>query len=52
MGCGNFTFPATAARIGIPVEKLLTHRLPLDQISEVFQRNLREEGIKIVVEAR
>ena len=41
-----------AARIGIPVEKLISHRLRLDQISEAFQTNLRQEGIKIVVEAR
>jgi L-iditol 2-dehydrogenase len=34
------------------VEKLITHRFPLDQIGEAFQTNLRQEGIKIVVEAR
>ncbi|RPJ34384.1 MAG: theronine dehydrogenase [Verrucomicrobiaceae bacterium] len=47
-----YHFLQRAARIGIPVEKLITHRFPLDQISEAFQTNLRQEGIKIVVEAR
>ena len=47
-----YHFLQRAARIGIPVEKLITHRFPLSQISEAFQTNLRQEGIKIVVEAR
>lgn len=46
-----YHFLQRAARIGIPVEKLITHRFPLDQIGEAFQTNLRQEGIKIVVEA-
>ncbi len=45
-----YHFLQRAARIGIPVEKLITHRFPLDQIAEAFQTNLRLEGIKIVVE--
>ena len=44
-------FLPRAARNGIPVEKLITDRFPPDQISEAFQTNLRQEGIKIVVEA-
>jgi threonine dehydrogenase-like Zn-dependent dehydrogenase len=47
-----YHFLQRAARIGIPVEKLITHRFPLDRIGEAFQTNLRQEGIKIVVEAR
>jgi L-iditol 2-dehydrogenase len=31
---------------------LVTHKFPLDQIDEAFQVNLRQEGIKVVVEAR
>ncbi len=46
-----YHFLQRAARIGIPVEKLITHRFPLSQISEAFQTNLRQEGIKIVVDA-
>jgi len=45
-----YHFLQRAARIGIPVEKLITHRFPLDRISEAFQANIRQEGIKIVVE--
>ena len=39
-------------RIGIPVTDLITHRFPLDQIQDAFETNLRQEGIKVVVEAR
>ena len=46
-----YHFLQRASRIGIPVEKLITHRFSLDQITEAFQTNLRQEGIKIVVEA-
>jgi len=45
-----YHFLQRAARIGIPVEKLITHRFPLDRIVEAFETNLRQEGIKIVVE--
>lgn len=45
-----YHFLQRAARIGIPVEKLITHRFPLHQILEAFQTNLRQEGIKVVVE--
>lgn len=45
-----YHFLQRAARIGLPVEKLITHRFPLDRITEAFEANLRQEGIKIVVE--
>ena len=45
-----YHFLQRAARIGIPIEKLITHRFPLDRISEGFQTNIRQEGIKVVVE--
>jgi len=45
-----YHFLQRAARIGIPVEKLITHRFPLDRIVEAFETNLRQEGIKIMVE--
>jgi L-iditol 2-dehydrogenase len=46
-----YHFLQRAARIGLPMEKLITHRFPLDQIQEAFQTNLRQEGVKIVVES-
>jgi len=45
-----YHFLQRAARIGIPIEKLITHRFPLDRIVEAFQTNIRQEGIKVVVE--
>jgi len=45
-----YHFLQLAARIDIPVKKLITHRFPLDRIAEAFQTNIRQEGIKIVVE--
>jgi L-iditol 2-dehydrogenase len=47
-----YHFLQRAERIGLPIEKLITHRFPLDQIEEAFQTNLRQEGIKVVVENR
>ncbi len=45
----TYHFLQRATRIGLPVEKLITHRFPLDRIAEAFQANLRQEGIKILV---
>lgn len=47
-----YHFLQRAERIGIPVTELITHRFPLHQIEEAFATNLRQEGIKIVVEAQ
>ncbi|WP_269522855.1 zinc-dependent alcohol dehydrogenase [Coraliomargarita parva] len=47
-----YHFLQRAERIGIPVSSLVTHKFPLDQIDEAFQVNLRQEGVKVVVEAR
>jgi L-iditol 2-dehydrogenase len=47
-----YHFLQRAERIGLPVSSLVTHKFPLDQIDEAFQVNLRQEGIKVVVEAR
>ena len=46
-----YHFLQRAERIGLPVSSLVTHKFPLDQIDEAFQTNLRQEGIKVVVEA-
>lgn len=45
-----YHFLQRAVRAGVPVEKLITHRFPLDRIAEAFETNIRQEGIKIVVE--
>jgi len=47
-----YHFLQRAERIGIPVEELITHRFPLSEIDEAFQVNLRQEGIKVMVENR
>lgn len=47
-----YHFLQRAERIGLPVTSLITHKFPLDQIDEAFQVNLRQEGVKVVVEAR
>jgi L-iditol 2-dehydrogenase len=47
-----YHFLQRAERIGLPVSSLVTHKFPLDQIDEAFQVNLRQEGIKVVVEAQ
>jgi len=47
-----YHFLQRAERIGLPITKLITHRFPLDRIHEAFATNLRQEGIKVVVENR
>jgi len=46
-----YHFLQRAERIGIPVSSLITHRFPLHDIEEAFATSLRQEGIKVVVEA-
>jgi L-iditol 2-dehydrogenase len=45
-----YHFLQRAERIGIPVTSLITHRFPLERIEEAFAANLRQEGVKIVVD--
>ena len=45
-----YHFLQLAARIDIPVKKLITHRFPLDRIEDSFEANIGQEGIKIIVE--
>ena len=47
-----YHFLQRAERIGIPVSTLVTHKFPLDQIDEAFQTNLRQEGVKVIVETQ
>ncbi|MBE6546184.1 MAG: theronine dehydrogenase [Ruminococcaceae bacterium] len=45
----TFDFLKRAKAIGLPLEKLITHKYPLDQINEALQTNLKMEGLKIAV---
>lgn len=45
----TFDFLKRAKAIGLPLEKLITHRFPLDQINEALQTNLSMQGLKIAV---
>lgn len=40
---------AACRRMGIPVEDLITHTFPLDQINEAMETNIAMEGIKLAV---
>lgn len=35
-------------RIGLPIEKLVTHEFPLDELTEAIETNIRMEGIKVI----
>jgi threonine dehydrogenase-like Zn-dependent dehydrogenase len=45
----TFDFLKRAKGIGLPVQKLITHRYPLSQIKEGYLTNLKMEGLKIAV---
>ncbi|MBR2861472.1 MAG: zinc-binding dehydrogenase [Clostridia bacterium] len=45
----TFDFLKRAKAIGLPMEKLITHRFPLEQINEALQTNLSMQGLKIAV---
>lgn len=45
----TFDFLKRAKAIGLPVEKLITHKFPLDQINEALKTNLSMQGLKIAV---
>jgi len=45
----TFDFLKRAKAIGLPLEKLVTHKYPLEQIDEALQMNLRMEGIKVAI---
>ncbi len=45
----TFDFLKRAKGIGLPMEKLITHTFPLDQINEAHKTNLAMSGLKIAV---
>ena len=45
----TFDFLKRAKGIGLPIEKLITHRYPLSKINEAHQTNLKMEGLKIAI---
>ncbi len=45
----TFDFLKRAKGIGLPIEKLITHKFPLSQINEAHQTNLKMEGLKIAI---
>lgn len=45
----TFDFLKRAKAIGLPMEKLITHKFPLEQINEGFITNLKMEGLKIAI---
>ena len=45
----TFDFLKRAKAISLPLEKLITHKYPLEQIDEALKMNLRMEGIKVAI---
>ena len=45
----TFDFLKRAKGIGLPVEKLITHRFALEDINEALQTNLAMKGLKIAI---
>ncbi|MBR7132139.1 MAG: zinc-binding dehydrogenase [Clostridia bacterium] len=45
----TFDFLKRAKAIGLPLEKLITHRFPLEQINEALKTNLSMQGLKIAI---
>jgi len=45
----TFDFLKRAKAIGLPLEKLITHKYPLAQVDEALKMNLLMEGIKVAV---
>lgn len=45
----TFDFLKRAKAIGLPMEKLITHKFPLEKINEALQTNLSMQGLKIAI---
>ena len=44
-----YNFLRRAQEIGLPVDSLITHRFPLDQIEDAMHVNIRQEGLKVAI---
>lgn len=44
----TFDFIRRANGIGLPIETLITHRFPLEQLNKAMEVNMKQEGIKVV----
>ena len=45
----TFDFLKRAKGIGLPMEKLITHKYPLEEINQALETNLKMEGLKIAI---
>lgn len=45
----TFDFLKSAKRIGLPMDKLITHTYPLEEINEALKTNLAMTGLKIAI---
>ena len=45
----TFDFLKRAKAIGLPMDELITHEFPLEQINEAHVTNLKQEGLKIAI---
>ncbi len=45
----TFAFLKRAYGIGLPMEKLITHKFPLEKITEALETNVQMKGIKIAI---
>ena len=45
----TFAFLKRAKAIGLPIEELVTHRFPLNEINEALRVNLAMQGLKIAI---
>lgn len=45
----TFDFLKRANAIGLPMNKLITHKYPIEQINEAYVTNLKMEGLKIAI---
>ncbi len=45
----TFDFLKRAKAIGLPIDELITHEFPLEQINDALETNLKMEGLKIAI---